>query len=422
VNPLHAPAVVAAAIAPASAPAVAPAAASVPPDERAAFFAQLRAALIDGRFDKLVLAKPRGAAADLQRVIVRQVLLRNVASLQFVWRHATRDVTKNLSRSDGIVHIGELLGAPFMNAHLLTLDGETQLAIGRKGRCTLINSAVARGQHHDTAAPSTAHDRAKRRWVDLTRPFLVELGVTTPQHQLVPAMARKWKQINRFVEVFAHALAASSRADASRLAVVDFGAGKGYLTFAIHEWLCHVKGVAATVTGVELRPELVAAANATVSRLGLAGLQFEAGDVRSHGAGAADVMIALHACDVATDHAIHFGIQNGAAIIMCAPCCHQEVRPQLLAPHALRPILRHGVHLDQQAEMVTDGLRALLLQACGYDTQVFEFISLEHTSKNKMILAVRRADGGVDPAAAGQVEQIKQYYGIRALTLQRLLA
>ena len=106
-------------------------------------------------------------------------------------------------------------------------------------------------------------------------------------------------------------------------------------------------------------------------------------------------MIALHACDTATDDAIHQGIRAGAAIIMCAPCCHKQLRPQLLSPHPLRPILQHGIHLGQQAEMVTDGLRAMLLEACGYETQVFEFISLEHTSKNKMILAVKRRHAAV---------------------------
>ena len=101
-------------------------------------------------------------------------------------------------------------------------------------------------------------------------------------------------------------------------------------------------------------------------------------------------MIALHACDVATDYAIHTGIRLGAAVIMCAPCCHKQIRPQLHSPVVLRPLLQHGVHLGQEAEMLTDGLRALLLEACGYETQVFEFIALEHTSKNKMIMAVKR--------------------------------
>ena len=104
-----------------------------------------------------------------------------------------------------------------------------------------------------------------------------------------------------------------------------------------------------------------------------------------------DVMIALHACDIATDYAIHTGMRAGASIIMCSPCCHKQIRPQMQSPHPLQPMLQHGLHLGQQAEMVTDGLRALLLEACGYETQVFEFVSLDHTNKNKMILAVKRA-------------------------------
>ena len=133
-------------------------------------------------------------------------------------------------------------------------------------------------------------------------------------------------------------------------------------------------------------------------------------------------MIALHACDTATDHAIHQGLRAGAAIIMCSPCCHKELRPQLLSPHPLRPILKHGVHLGQQAEMLTDGLRALLLDACGYETQVFEFIALEHTNKNKMILAVKRERPARDAEDAWQqVRDIKAFYGIRDQCLETLL-
>ncbi len=134
-----------------------------------------------------------------------------------------------------------------------------------------------------------------------------------------------------------------------------------------------------------------------------------------------DVMIALHACDTATDHAIHIGIRGGAAIILCAPCCHKQLRPQLLSPHPLRPILQHGVHLGQEAEMLTDGLRALLLDACGYSTQVFEFVSLEHTAKNKMILAVKRAHPGPPDELLAQVRELKAFYGIRDQCLETLL-
>ena len=198
-----------------------------------------------------------------------------------------------------------------------------------------------------------------------------------------------------------------------------------YLTFAMHEHLRHTLGLPVRVTGVELREDMVGLCNAAAERLALDGLRFERGDVGEHAAETVDIMVALHACDTATDHAIHKGVRAGAAIIMCSPCCHKELRPQLLSPHPLRPILKHGVHLGQEAEMLTDGLRALLLDACGYDTQVFEFVSLEHTNKNKMILAVKREaarDADADTGAIWrQVREIKSFYGIRDQCLERLL-
>ncbi|MBX3622660.1 MAG: SAM-dependent methyltransferase [Rhizobacter sp.] len=393
------------------------------------FMTHLAASLADGSFVKLVLAKPQRASDGL-RVTARQVLLRGEPALSLVTTEPTRDITKNHSLVEGLAVLRGLLGPSFRNAHLHTQDQEWQLSISKKGQCTLhvarsTPRPEARGSAPGSApAPSAddrAHDRAKHRWVDVTRPFLVELGVTTREHQVVPAMARKWKQINKFVEVFAHALERSHLAEAKTLHVIDFGSGKGYLTFAIHDWLQHVKQVDAHVTGVELRPDMVALCNQAIAHLGLTGLHIEEGDVRSYHPQALNVMIALHACDTATDHAIHLGIRAGADIIMCSPCCHKQLRPQLLSPHPLAPILQHGVHLGQEAEMLTDGLRALLLEACGYDTQVFEFVSLEHTSKNKMILAVKRAQPRPNDAVLQQVREVKDFYRIREQCLETLL-
>jgi hypothetical protein len=240
------------------------------------------------------------------------------------------------------------------------------------------------------------------------------------------------KQINKFVEVMSHALESAGIAPTAPLNVVDFGAGKGYLTFALHDWLRRQAAGAPRaldIVGVELRPDLVDLCNAAIARCGLAGLRFEAGDVSSFVPERLDVMIALHACDTATDHALHTGIRAGASIIMCSPCCHKQIRPQMQMPSLLKPMLQHGIHLGQQAEMVTDGLRALLLEAHGYDAQVFEFVALEHTSKNKMILAVRRGGRSDTPQALrrradalAQVAQLKQFYGIREHCLETLLA
>jgi hypothetical protein len=134
-----------------------------------------------------------------------------------------------------------------------------------------------------------------------------------------------------------------------------------------------------------------------------------------------NVMIALHACDTATDGAMALGVRAGADILLCSPCCHKQVRPQLLAPGPLKPVLAHGIHADEQAEMLTDALRALLLEAAGYDTQVFEFVSLEHTAKNKMILAVKRAQARPAAPLLAQVDELKRFFGIREQALEAQL-
>jgi SAM-dependent methyltransferase len=382
------------------------------------FFAACEAALRDGRFAGLVLAGYRGPEPDLKRVTVRAIELRGEPYLSFLYRHERRDVTRNLAQAAGLDALRALVGAEFANAHLHAPPQELQLAFSRKGRASL--RAGVRDAGGAARAPA-AHNRDKPRLLGLDRPFLAALGVTDAQHRLVPAMARKWKQINKFLEIIDAAVKASPLATQPHIEVLDFGSGKGYLTFALHDHLRHALGRDARVTGVELRPDLVGLCNGIVDRLGLQGLHFEQGDVSRAAPHAVDVMIALHACDTATDHAMHTGIRGGAAIICCAPCCHKQLRPQLLQPHPLRPILRHGVHLGQEAEMLTDGLRALLLDACGYDTQVFEFVSLEHTAKNKMVLAVKRAQPRAPAPLLAQVQEVKAFYGIREQCLETLL-
>lgn len=370
-----------------------------------------------GALLRLILSKYCGEESELQRLVVRPVVLREVESLSFVYSYKTRDITKNHPRDEGLALLAALLGSSFKSAHLFTEAEEAQLNITKKGKAMLHRRATVPG-----AVASRDHDREKRRFVELDRPFLVELGVTDRQHRLIPSMSRKWKQINKFIEVFQRAFDASPLKSEQAVHVVDFGSGKGYLTFAIHDFLRNSRQLESAVTGVELRDELVTLCNGAATRLGLDGLAFRQGDVRHYTPDRLDVMIALHACDTATDYAIHMGIRCDAAIIMCAPCCHKQVRPQMHNPQVLNPVLQYGVHQGQEAEMVTDALRALLLEAHGYDTQVFEFVSLEHTSKNKMILAVKRAQPGDPKTVLAQIAGIKEFYGIREQCLESLLA
>ena len=386
-------------------------------DHRAQFLSLLENCLAQNSFVKLVLAKHVGAEIELQRVIIKALTVKEQPCLSFVYRYKTRDITKNLPVAEAVQLIDGLLPASFKNAHLLSLNDEVQLEFSKKGKTTLFTSKAQQVRE----APAGGHDREKKRYLELTRPFLVDLGVTSKQHELIPSMSRKWKQINKFIEVFSHALTASPLALDQPIKVADFGSGKGYLTFAIHDYLRNTLQAEGEVTGVELREDMVTLCNNAAARLEHPGLKFECGDVRSVAPSALDVMIALHACDIATDYAIHMGIRSGAAIIMCSPCCHKQIRLQIQSPGLLRPMLQYGLHMGQQAEMVTDSLRALLLEACGYETKVFEFISLEHTNKNKMILAVKRAEALKSSELLAKIQELKAFYGIEEQCLETLL-
>jgi SAM-dependent methyltransferase len=381
------------------------------------FFTRLAWHVEQGSLVKLVLAKHHGEPADLVRLVARPLRLREQPHLSFVYSHATRDVTKNLAVADGMAQLRELIGTGFAHAHLLAAGEDLELRFTKRGKASLQQQVTAR-----EAGAAQAHDREKQRLLTLDTPFLAALGVTTPTGELVPAMARKFKQINKFVEILDHALSASPLHAQASLRVADFGSGKGYLTFAVHHHLRHTLGRDAAVLGVELRADLVQLCNRAAERLGLTGLRFEQGDVRERPAEPLDIVIALHACDTATDHAIHLGIRSGAGLIICSPCCHKQLRPQLKSPAVMAPMLQHGIHLGQQAEMLTDSLRALLLEAHGYETQVFEFVSLEHTSKNKMILAVKRAQALPAAPVLAQIRAIKDFYAVREHCLETLLA
>ncbi|MDC6168533.1 class I SAM-dependent methyltransferase [Paucibacter sp. XJ19-41] len=389
------------------------------------FAVLLKTALVEGRFVKLLLSKYSGDDETLERLTVRELLLRGERQLSFLWRHRTKDITKNHGLNEGLDLIAGLLGSQFQNAHLLTQGQEIQLAFSRKGKPSLRVGKV------DTTAEvaSAGHDKEKQRYLELDKPFWVDLGVTHEvkgERQLVPAMSRKWKQINKFIEVMSAALKSSPLADSPDVHVADFGSGKGYLTFAMHDWLAS-QGKQPQVTGVELRDDMVKLCSTSAAKHGMSGLKFDQGDVRSYTPARLDVMIALHACDIATDYAIHLGLGAKASIIMCSPCCHKQLRPQMQTPPVLRPLLQHGIHLGQEAEMVTDSLRALLLEAQGYETQVFEFIALEHTSKNKMILAVKKSGAALAaaekrrPELLAQIAEVKRFYGLREQCLETLI-
>ncbi|WP_180034247.1 SAM-dependent methyltransferase [Acinetobacter sp. YH12233] len=367
-------------------------------------------------FDRLILSQYKGELEQLEKMTFRVISLNEQKVLSCVYRYKTQDVTKNYPLNEALTQVTELLTC-CKQPNLFTDQEELQLKKNKK------KAMLTRSKAKPVSTKAKAeqgHDRIKQRYVDQDSVFLQHLGITDQQGQIIPSMARKWKQINKFVEIFSGALA-QIQPQEQGLRIVDFGSGKGYLTCALYDYM-QKHGQTPYVTGVELNPKMVEFCQNVAQQSGFNQLDFFQGDVRTYEPERLDVMIALHACDVATDFAIHSGIRLNAQIIMCAPCCHKELRPQLQSPKVLSPMLQFGIHAGQQAEMLTDTIRALLLKAYGYETKVFEFVALEHTSKNKMILATKRKDyEQPDQAVLAQIQALKEMYGIQKHSLELLL-
>ncbi len=379
------------------------------------FFLDIQQSIENKSFERLILSQYKGDLADLEKMTFRMIELQGQVTLSCLYHHTTQDITKNYAIAEGLEKIADLL-AQSKQANLFTLDQDMQLKKNKKK--AMLN--IQKKQAFATKVEQQQHNREKHRYVQQQSPFLKHLGITDEKGQIIPNMARKWKQINKFIEIFSNAY---EQIDASQqeLNIVDFGSGKGYLTFALYDYL-QAQHKTPLITGVELRSNLVEFCQNVADQVGFNHLDFFEGDVRSYQPAKLDVMIALHACDIATDFAIHTGIRLNASMIMCAPCCHKELRPQLHSPEVLQPMLQFGIHAGQQAEMLTDTLRALLLKAYGYETKVFEFVALEHTSKNKMILATKRKDiQQPDPKIMQQIQALKAMYGIEKQSLELLL-
>lgn len=378
------------------------------------FIAEFSGALKDQTFVKMTLGNYKGEDEHLQKLLVRLIKTRKGTRLSFQYRYATRDVVKNYDFDQGVALVDEFLERGFFSAHLFTTANDFQLAIGKKGK-----SRLNTGKPTFTNQPDSAHDRQKKTLIDPGSYYLKALGITTDDGTVRDKQQDKWRQINKFVETLGSLLDNSPLKDRKSIRIVDMGSGKGYLTFAAYEYFSS-RGIKAEITGVEAREELVALCNDIARASEFDGLKFAAGTIADFDVAGADILIALHACDTATDDAIYKGIRAGAELIVTAPCCHKEVRPQIRPPEMFTGLLRHGIMLERTAETITDGLRALLMERSGYSTRVFEFISSEHTPKNNMIAGTRQA-GVNNGEASRQIDEIKRFYGIKEQRLEQLL-
>jgi len=365
---------------------------------------------------KLTLSNKRLKASDLNNVFIRPVVIRDQALLQFTYRHSTKDLTSNLSLEEAAVQIEKLLNETFLNADLFTAAADYTLLSNKKGNSRLLKKSAS-----STELPLYRHDKLKRRLIPTENNiYLRELGVLTNDWKVKAGMEDKFRQINRYVELVEDVL--RNAALPGHFSIADMGSGKGYLTFALYDHLSRNSGASFSITGVELRQALVDTCNNIAKKAGFDHLHFITGSIAETKLTETNVLIALHACDTATDEAIYRGITSGAEVIMVAPCCHKQIRKQINPPNVLKEITRYGIFEERQAETLTDTIRALIMEAWGYKTSVAEFISTEHTPKNVMLSGLRKkVRTSPDPAVVKKISGLKQQFGIKYHHLEQLL-
>ena len=379
---------------------------------------KLAESLANATFARLVLSSPVESGDAPQKILGRFIMLKGVPQLSLTLRHATRDVTKNLPVATAAAWLREQLGGHFRSALLCTTVRDWQFIWNEAGTARLIDHPPSARK-----APPREHNRKPPGLLDATaKDWLQGLGVLDLDGRLRVSMADKHRQINRYLEIFSHlAKDCGWISQKEALTLADMGCGKGYLTFGLWHLFHRIWRRPVRVIGVEARADLVETTGRLAKQIKAEGLEFISGTIGSATLPPVDALIALHACDTATDDAIRRGIELGAKLIIVAPCCQKELRPQLGKPEPFAAVLRHGVMEERMAEWVTDGLRALFLERTGYRTKVMEFVSSEHTPKNLMIAAVREGDPFSQDKLRERILKLKSFFGVEHHALDSLL-
>ncbi|MBR5247763.1 MAG: SAM-dependent methyltransferase [Lachnospiraceae bacterium] len=391
---------------------------------------ELLANILNERLVQIVLSDSKDKEAA-SKVKVRPVLLKDRLVFQETLYRGTQvfhhnyDVEEVADRIYGMLVAARSTGQElpcFGQAQLVSLDQEATVLVSKKGKMTIKRKKLT-ASGLDAKAGTLAHNKTKQYILQEGKPvdFLIGLGVQSPDGKVTKAKYDKFRQINRYLE-FIEDVLTELPADRT-IRIIDFGCGKSYLTFAMYYYLHVLNGRDIQVTGLDLKADVIDHCNELAAKCGYDKLHFEKGDISTYtGTDQVDMVVTLHACDTATDYALEKAIKWGAKVIMAVPCCQHEVNRQIHCD-ALKPVLQYGLIKERMSALITDAVRAELLAGQGYDTQILEFIDMEHTPKNLLIRAVKRK--GMRPNKNGDqrktdVNELMEYLSI-APTLLKLL-
>ncbi len=339
--------------------------------------------------------KPRGQELEWIKVIIRPVLLKGDLFLQFSYFDDQKDITKNYSGAEANAKVDEIIQANFKNIHVETKYDIVEVRITKKGKALISEKrSVNMPENVDLS-----HDHNKQKMLSTPKsiPFLQVVGIMTKDGKIKADMQRKFRQINEFLRLVDETNAFTDLPQKA-IHVVDFGCGNAYLTFAIYFYLNEILGLKAYVVGVDIKADLLEKHREKARSLNWNRLNFQAGRIADYQPDfVPEVVIALHACDTATDDALAQGIRWGCKLIVAAPCCQHELQCQLSqvpTPDPFKSIAHYGILNERLGDILTNSLRAAILRILGYHTEVIQFVSTEHTAKNLMIRAVKNYEPG----------------------------
>lgn len=330
----------------------------------------------------------REAVMPWRQVIVRPVLIKKARYLQFSYFNQKQDITRNYRGSEASQKLDELLALSFNSLVVQSTAEDLRVQITNKGKAILHRSKATTTSRE----PQLAHDLRKKLLLPADKPdsFLQATGIMDEQGRVRPSMQGKFSQINEFLKLLEHT-GQLERFEKTPVNILDCGCGSAYLSFAAYHYLNDVRGIPARLTGIDTNETLIQKDNRQSEELGFSQACFQKSAIIDYvPQEPPDIVLALHACDTATDEAIYQGIVSQSRLIMCAPCCHHHLQRQLGAVKPFTPIFQDGILKQRLSDILTDEFRALALRIMGYKTDVVEFVSTEHTDKNLMIRAVKR--------------------------------
>ncbi len=360
------------------------------PITREEAFTEAASKILDtNSFVRAVLSgRRRNMTVDFERIDIRLVEIKGVLHLQLMQNDGRATTTKNFLPS--MVEVDQLLNSGYANIMVESTDEAYSIRVTKSGDAQVHTERRQSKQN-------LSHDLKKERLLDSNDPFLREVGIADAKGAIKPSRQDKYKQVEEFLRLLSPALNAAIEAGQihkptkeNPLRITDLGCGHAYLTFAAHQFLIN-SGIPVVVTGIDVRADSRDRNNEIAEKLGISKtINFKAEEISKTTAETADIAIALHACDTATDDAIAWAVNGGSKLLLIAPCCHHDIHKQIdAAPEPWGAITKFGLMKERLGDLLTDSLRAQLLRLVGYRVEVIEFVGGEHTPRNLMIRAVK---------------------------------